>query len=103
MFDGMTSAQINEFIQSAQRAYDEARILEETIKGERDLRIYKAITDINGLIGENDGVPALNTIRGVRNYSDEDIENNVALAIRLILDGMEQIALITRDLAEAVA
>lgn len=103
MFEGMTAAQIADYIRRAQQAYEKAFQDEKSAAGERAARIQNAIDSLTGLIGPEEGEPSLDSIRGVSRFSDEDIQGNAVLAIRLILQGMEQIALITRDLAETVA
>lgn len=103
MFDGMTAAQIKSLIQQAQEAYQEAYDREQTLQGERSARIQEAIDQLTVLIGEDDGVPSTETLRGMQNYSDQEIAQNAVLAVRLILGSLERIALTTRDIAESVA
>lgn len=103
MFNGLTAAQIKSLIQQAQEAYQEAYNREQTLQGERSARIQEAIDELTTLIGSVDGVPSTETLRGMQNFTDQEIEQNAVLAVRLILASIEKIALTTRDIAESVA
>lgn len=103
MFEGMTAAQIREYIIQAEAAWQEAHNTEQTLTGERAARIQEAVDTLTALIGTEDGPPDLHSIRGVSRHSDQDIADNAVLTIRLILAGMEQLALTTRDIAQTVA
>ena len=102
MFEGMTARQIQDLMIQAQQALEEALERESTISGERDGRVRDAITKLTDLIGSEDGPANLTTIRGIQKYTDAQIAANPVLAVRLILEGLEQLALTARDIAETI-
>lgn len=68
----------------------------------RQERITDAITDLTGLLGEEDAAPSLESIRGVQAHTDQDIAAHPVLAIRLILAGMEVLTDTMLDVAKVV-
>lgn len=66
------------------------------------VEITEAVATLDALIGDGTTTPNLDTIVGVQLFTDEQIGDNVVLAIRLLMQGLEVTARSLRDVAKVV-
>ena len=89
------------------KAAEELAELEES-EGRR-IRISEAVSDLTALIGPENSPPYIPggetgpSIRGLLAYSAEDMAANAGIALRFLYEGLEQLALTTKDIAESLS
>ena len=62
--------------------------------------IGQSVATLDALIGDGVTEPNLTTIVGVQLYTDEQIDQNTVLAIRLLMQGLEVTTRTLRDVAK---
>ena len=99
--DGMTDADLARLIDQARAliaTHEQTRAQEAAQLG---VSIHAAIDTLTGLLGPETGPPGQGDIHAMLRYSDTQLQTNAGLALRLILLGMRQLTITTRDIATA--
>lgn len=99
---GMTEVELQELITQASEAIELARQNEANTAQARKNAIANSVATLTALLGSGSGNANMESIRGLLRYSDAQIGANAAIAIRLILQGMEILASTTRNIALSV-
>lgn len=69
---------------------------------QRQQAIYNAVAEVDALIGAEDLTePNMTTLNGVLLYTDEQMQQNAGVALRLAFTAIRQLARIVRNLAAA--
>ena len=69
---------------------------------QRELAIFNAAAEVDALIGAEDLTePDMATLNGVLLYTDEQMQQNAGIALRLAFMAIRQLAYIVRNLAAA--
>ena len=102
-FTDMTLAEIQALITAANVEYHERYYeRQEEVQAIQD-NISTTILEIETLLGPETTEPSIDHIRGVRNYSGEEMSTNAAIALPLSFQGLEMLAETTLKLAKIVA
>jgi hypothetical protein len=65
--------------------------------------VDSGIVELTALLGETDGTPDIESIRGVLQFTDQDMVDNAGLAFRLAFQGLEAVTATTLNLAYLVS
>lgn len=97
--DALGDADIQDLLSRLQDEVRERREAQELIAHEASASAHAAIATLTELLGPDTGAPSQSSINGMLRYSDADLKTNAGLAIRLVLTGLRQLTLTTRNLA----
>ena len=99
---GLTAAELNQLVQYANAAMMQKQREEHNERESAKEDLQTAYNALTALIGpENPTAPGLNSYTEIQKYTDAQIQGNLALAIRKILQGAELQARTTRNIVKA--
>lgn len=97
----LTEQQWDQLVASIQQAKVAKALLKEQEVAALRAEIAGSVGAINALIGpENPPIPSFDSIRGLRKFTRQQMHDNAGWAIEVILEYMEKIALVIRDVAQ---
>lgn len=94
----LTHSEIRQLINSLNQRSNELAQQEQTNKAAAKQALTTALQQLNALIGDGTTTPGVTNYVGVQLFSDSVIKDNLVVAVRLILQGAELQARITRNI-----
>ena len=102
--DALTAEELQQLIQNANSKIAQKQQEQQTEKEAAQVEIDLAKTKLDALIGpDNPTTASLNNYTEIQLFTDSEIQDNVALAIRTVLQGAELQARIMRDVVVALS
>lgn len=102
-YSAMTLSEIGQILTEASEAYRAREVSDALSDQQRRQRIAQAVDSLTALLGPADPqTPGLGSIREMRAYPPEMLQEHAGIAIAKLLEGLEILTATTRDLASVV-
>lgn len=100
----LTLAELEQLMQAAAQVIRQKQQEQQTEKEAAQVEIALAKAKLDTLIGpDNPTVPTLNSYTEIQKFTDTQIQGNLVLAVRKVLEGAELQARIMRDVVVALS
>ena len=103
MADTPTLDALQDMVRQANEAYRAAQDAARVEAQQRIVSIESAVGRLDQLLGAKDAPAGTGSIRAVRRYGEATLAQHSGLALALILTGLEELTVTTRDIAVVVA
>lgn len=95
--------ELQELAKQVSLAYKAGLATQKTNIAQVAAEVDASIVSLTALLGEIDGTPDTESIRGVLQFSDADMATNAGIAFRLAFQGLEAITATTLNLSYLVS
>ena len=103
MADTPTLDALQDMVRQATEAYRAAQDAARVEAQQRTVSIETAVARLDTLLGSEDAPAGTGSIRAVRRYDEATLAQHSGKALALILTGLEELTVTTRDIAVVVA
>lgn len=102
-YSAMTLSEIGQILTEASEAYRAREVSDALSDQQRRQRIAQAVDSLTALLGPADPqTPGLGSIREMRAYPPEMLQEHAGIAIAKLLEGLEILTATVRDVARVV-